>query len=154
MNKMMTRTFAAGVSLVLLAAPLAMAQPDQHADQHAPKAGDAGRPATAGHAPAGGHTTGPASREHTTPHVAAHTVAPDDNRGGPAGHGPVAVNHGGGHNWHSGSHYTGGRNVVDYNQYHLRRPPGGYEWVRDGNQFVLIVISSGIIASVLAANGY
>jgi hypothetical protein len=66
MNKMMTRTFAAGVSLVLLAAPLAMAQPDQHA----PKAGDAGRPATAGHAPAGGHTTGPASREHTTPHVA------------------------------------------------------------------------------------
>jgi Ni/Co efflux regulator RcnB len=149
-NKTLSRAFATGLSLAVLAAPLAMAQPDDHA----PKAGDTGRPATAGHAPAGGHETGPASREHTMAPMAPHGAAPDDNRGGPAGHGPVAANHGGPGNWHSGARYTGGRNVVDYNRYHLRRPPGGYEWVRDGNQFVLIAISSGIIASVLAANGY
>jgi Ni/Co efflux regulator RcnB len=72
-----------------------------------------------------------------------------DNRG------PAEANRGGGdHSWHTGSRYSGGRDVVDYNRYHLRRPPHGYEWVRDGNQFILIGISTGIIASVLAARGY
>jgi Ni/Co efflux regulator RcnB len=91
-----------------------------------------------------------ARREAPAPRMAAH--GPEENRGG--GFGRPEMGNRGGHDWHQGSRYTGGRNVVDYNRYHLRRPPGGYEWVRDGNQFVLIAISSGIIASVLAANGY
>jgi Ni/Co efflux regulator RcnB len=36
----------------------------------------------------------------------------------------------------------------------VQRPPSGYEYVRDGNQLVLISIASGVIASVLANSGY
>jgi Ni/Co efflux regulator RcnB len=36
----------------------------------------------------------------------------------------------------------------------VQRPPAGYEYVRDGNQLVLIAVASGIIASVLANSGY
>lgn len=40
---------------------------------------------------------------------------------------------------------------VDYRKYRgLRAPPRGYRWVRSDNDAVLIAISSGIIASVIA----
>jgi len=40
---------------------------------------------------------------------------------------------------------------VDWHQYHLRRPPSGYEWrLVDGN-YVLAAISTGVIASVVIA---
>lgn len=41
---------------------------------------------------------------------------------------------------------------IDYRQYHLRRPPAGYEWrLVDGN-YVMAAVATGIIASVVAAN--
>lgn len=40
---------------------------------------------------------------------------------------------------------------VDYRQYHLHRPPHGYEWrVVDGN-YVLAAVATGVIASVVIA---
>jgi Ni/Co efflux regulator RcnB len=53
-------------------------------------------------------------------------------------------------NWHQGDHYNGGRQTVDWHQHHLHQPPSGYEWVQSGNQFVLIAVTTGIIASIIA----
>ena len=40
---------------------------------------------------------------------------------------------------------------VDYRKYRgLRAPPRGYRWVRSDNDAVLVAISSGVIASVIA----
>lgn len=41
--------------------------------------------------------------------------------------------------------------VVDYHRYHLRRPGRGQHWVRVDNDYLLVGIASGIIASVVAA---
>ncbi|HZU64500.1 MAG TPA: RcnB family protein [Novosphingobium sp.] len=39
---------------------------------------------------------------------------------------------------------------LDYRAYHgLRRPPRGYHWVRNGDDALLIGITSGIVASVI-----
>jgi Ni/Co efflux regulator RcnB len=55
------------------------------------------------------------------------------------------------HNWHQGDRYNGNRVVVrDWGSHHLRQPPAGYEWVQNDNQYVLIAITSGIIASIIA----
>jgi Ni/Co efflux regulator RcnB len=41
---------------------------------------------------------------------------------------------------------------VDYHQYHLRRPPSGYEWrLVDGN-YVLAAVATGVIASIVVAS--
>jgi Ni/Co efflux regulator RcnB len=56
------------------------------------------------------------------------------------------------HAWRRGGYYNGPRYVVrggDYDRYHLRQPPHGYEWVQDGGQFVLIAVASGVIADIL-----
>lgn len=59
------------------------------------------------------------------------------------------------HHWQHGQHYTGSRRVVgNWNHYHLRQPPHGYEWVQDGSQFVLIAVASGVIADVLLNSAY
>jgi Ni/Co efflux regulator RcnB len=43
---------------------------------------------------------------------------------------------------------------VDYRQYHLRRPPNGYEWrMVDGN-YVLAAVATGVIASVVIASAH
>lgn len=40
---------------------------------------------------------------------------------------------------------------IDYRHYRgLRAPPRGYRWVRNGNDAVLVAISTGIVASVIA----
>jgi Ni/Co efflux regulator RcnB len=57
--------------------------------------------------------------------------------------------------WNKGERfdYRQARNyrvVSNYRQYHLRPAPRGYRWVQSGNDAVLIGITSGIIASVLA----
>ncbi|HVE21697.1 MAG TPA: RcnB family protein [Acidocella sp.] len=58
------------------------------------------------------------------------------------------------HQWRHGDRFTGHREVVsDWDRYHVRRPPAGYEWVHDGNQLVMIAIGTGLVASALA-NGY
>jgi Ni/Co efflux regulator RcnB len=46
--------------------------------------------------------------------------------------------------------YWGPRYYVhDWHRYHLRRPPRGYRWVRVGDEFLLVAISTGIIMDVL-----
>jgi Ni/Co efflux regulator RcnB len=42
------------------------------------------------------------------------------------------------------------RVIANARQYHLRDAPRGYRWVQSGNDAVLIGITSGIVASVLA----
>lgn len=60
-----------------------------------------------------------------------------------------------GHCWQNGQHFKGHREVVgDWHNYGLRQPPQGYEWVRDGNQFVLIAVASGIISSIILNSMY
>jgi Ni/Co efflux regulator RcnB len=40
---------------------------------------------------------------------------------------------------------------INYRQYRgLKAPPRGYHWVRSGNDALLVAISSGVIASVIA----
>ncbi|HEX9199231.1 MAG TPA: RcnB family protein [Acidobacteriaceae bacterium] len=41
---------------------------------------------------------------------------------------------------------------VDYNTYHLRRPPRGYEWREVDGNFVLAAVATGVVASIVAAN--
>jgi len=55
------------------------------------------------------------------------------------------------HDWRQGDRFTGDRRVItNWRDYHAHQPPPGYEWVQDGNQLVLISITSGVIADVLA----
>ncbi len=43
--------------------------------------------------------------------------------------------------------------VVDYHHHRgLYRPPSGYEWRRVDNNYVLVAIASGLIASIIASN--
>jgi Ni/Co efflux regulator RcnB len=57
--------------------------------------------------------------------------------------------------WRRGSRYYGPRVVYrDWGRYHLRRPPPGYEWVREGNRLVLIAAATGIIAELFSLPGY
>ncbi|PRD43333.1 transmembrane signal peptide protein [Phyllobacterium phragmitis] len=43
------------------------------------------------------------------------------------------------------------RNVVrDYGRHHLRKPARGQQWVRVNNDYLLISIASGVIASIVA----
>jgi Ni/Co efflux regulator RcnB len=157
MKRFYLNATAAGMALALLAAPLAMAQMQNHEDD------------THGASPS--HPT----MQHATPSHAAIPQQHMDQSHMAMQHGtmmaphedhaaPVPMEHNGmgpqhdmqhqasyGHQWHNGDRYNGGRNVVrNWNQYHLRQPPSGYEWVQDGGQFVLIAVASGIIADIIA----
>jgi Ni/Co efflux regulator RcnB len=44
--------------------------------------------------------------------------------------------------------YRGGV-IYDYGRYHLRRPPRGYYWVQEGDDFVLVAIATGLIFEVI-----
>ena len=49
--------------------------------------------------------------------------------------------------YHDRGHY------VDYRTYRLRAPPRGYQWVRtDDNNFAMVAITTGLIATLIAAN--
>jgi len=39
--------------------------------------------------------------------------------------------------------------IADYQRFHLRRPPRGYYWCRDGGEFMLIAAASGLIFEVI-----
>ena len=41
--------------------------------------------------------------------------------------------------------------VQDFGRYRLRRPPSGYNWVREGNEFLLVSSGSGLIFDVVPA---
>jgi Ni/Co efflux regulator RcnB len=66
--------------------------------------------------------------------------------------------HDNGHHWGRGQrmpreYYQDRSHYVDYRTYHLRRPPSGYRWVRtDDNNYAMVAIASGLIASIIAAN--
>jgi Ni/Co efflux regulator RcnB len=95
-------------------------------------------------------------------------LAQPENHGGPPGmeHEHGSDNHGGereaphaspGHHeamkshrdWHRGDRFEGHRYVLDWKRHHLRQPPRGYQWVHDGDQYVMIAIASGVIADVI-----
>lgn len=47
--------------------------------------------------------------------------------------------------------YAPNYGVIDYRHYRgLRRPPRGYHWVRSGDDALLVGITTGVIASVIA----
>lgn len=39
--------------------------------------------------------------------------------------------------------------VYDYHRYHLRPPPRGYYWYRDGDDFLLAAVATGLILDVI-----
>ena len=39
--------------------------------------------------------------------------------------------------------------VDDWRGHHLSAPPGGYQWVQSGNDYILVAIATGIIAQLL-----
>jgi Ni/Co efflux regulator RcnB len=42
--------------------------------------------------------------------------------------------------------------VVDYNTYHLKKPPSGYEWREVDGNYVMAAVATGVIASVVVAS--
>ncbi|MBU1377673.1 MAG: RcnB family protein [Alphaproteobacteria bacterium] len=59
------------------------------------------------------------------------------------------------HNWSKGqrlpAEYRGRGAYVDYRQHHLRQPPRGYQWVRVDNNYMMVALTSGLIASIIAS---
>jgi Ni/Co efflux regulator RcnB len=43
-----------------------------------------------------------------------------------------------------------GHYVTDYRTYRLREPPRGYRWVRADNDFILVAVTTGLIADIVA----
>lgn len=62
------------------------------------------------------------------------------------------------HRWARGerlpsNYYQDRSHYVDYRAYHLRAPPRGYRWVRtEDNNYALVALTTGLIASIIAAN--
>jgi Ni/Co efflux regulator RcnB len=75
----------------------------------------------------------------------------DQNRG-------YGNGHDNGHHWARGqrlprAYYQDRSHYVDYRAHHLRAPPRGYRWVQtDDNNFAMVAITTGLIASLIAAN--
>ncbi len=151
------KTILAGVAAIALTAVPAMAQDDHHDDAHpadhaAPAHQDA-RPAA--RAPVQNHvvqnhvTENHVTDNHITDnHVTENHVV--ENHG--AVHDVPHPAGGGSHHWAQGGHYTGNRVVIsDWGHHpHLYSPPIGYEWVQDDDgEFVLIALSTGIIANIV-----
>ncbi|MBH1999772.1 MAG: RcnB family protein [Sphingomonadaceae bacterium] len=60
------------------------------------------------------------------------------------------------HRWAKGQRFdrrqaSNYRVVNNYRDYRLSAPPRGYQWVRSGNDAVLIAITSGIIGAVIGS---
>jgi len=52
--------------------------------------------------------------------------------------------------WKKGGKYSGkGSRISNYRQHNLKAPPEGHRWVRDGNDFLLVAIGTGVIASIV-----
>jgi Ni/Co efflux regulator RcnB len=122
MQRFFTSVLTAGLVSSMLAAPLAMAQPQPpgppHDEQH----------------------------RQPPPHEQVSHDQPAHMAQRPPEHHIAQQTH----QWRHGDHYSGQRRVVtDWSRYHARQPPAGYEWVQDGSQLVLISIASGVIADVL-----
>jgi len=83
--------------------------------------------------------------------VSAQPMGGPDRHGPPGGPGgpPTAAYRPGGR---LPKQYWGRQNEVDWHAHHLRQPPRGYHWVRNGNNYVLAAVATGLIASIIAAN--
>lgn len=46
-----------------------------------------------------------------------------------------------------------GARTIDYRHYHLRQPPRGYEWRQRNDQFILVAVATGLIASIILSTG-
>ena len=64
--------------------------------------------------------------------------------------------HGGGRHWGRGQRLDGRygayQPVDDWRAQRLAAPRRGYHWVRSGDDYVLAAVTTGLIASVIAAN--
>ena len=61
------------------------------------------------------------------------------------------------HRWARGqrldrTYYSDRSHYIDYRAHHLRAPPRGYQWVRADNDYALVALTTGLIASIVAAN--
>jgi Ni/Co efflux regulator RcnB len=154
MKRFYLASVSAGFALTLMGSPLAMAQDDQHngsthnqPNTHVESNNVPGHKETQHGTPPNMRVVNHGAPSQQNVHV--------ENHGAPMqGHGaPVQQRAEASHQWRNGDHYTGSRTVVDnWSHYHLRQPPSGYEWVQDNNQFVLIAVTSGVIASIIAAS--
>ncbi len=50
------------------------------------------------------------------------------------------------------SEYRTRGHYVDYRRHHLRAPPRGYQWVQVDNNYVMVALATGLIASIIASN--
>jgi Ni/Co efflux regulator RcnB len=60
------------------------------------------------------------------------------------------------HQWARGErlpsyYYTDRGYYVDYRVYHLSQPPRGYRWVRVDDNYALVALTTGLIASIIAS---
>jgi Ni/Co efflux regulator RcnB len=120
----MKRLLSAVLAVSLLGGTAAMAQPD-HQDNRDNRGGyDQGRghDQSGGYGQARGHQDGPQYR-----HWARGQRLPP-------------------------TYYNDRGHYIDYRAHHLRRPPRGYQWVEADNNYALVALTSGLIASVIAAN--
>jgi Ni/Co efflux regulator RcnB len=74
------------------------------------------------------------------------------------GHPGWGRDQGAAHHWNRGERmgYNDWRGAqpVDYRAHHLRAPPRGYEWRESNGQYVLAAVATGLIASIILANGH
>lgn len=84
---------------------------------------------------------------------------PDHGRPGPEGRTMAMQERGAGpdHNFRRGGRlpreYRNNTYVVnDWRGHHLNAPPRGYHWVQTGGDYVLVAITTGIIAQILLGN--
>jgi Ni/Co efflux regulator RcnB len=57
--------------------------------------------------------------------------------------------------WRNGQKYSSWKRhqpIRDYGRYGLRRPGPGQEWIRVGNDYVLVSVLSGLIFGAIAAH--
>jgi Ni/Co efflux regulator RcnB len=50
------------------------------------------------------------------------------------------------------SEYRTRGHYVDYRRHHLRAPPRGYQWVQVNNDYMMVALATGLIASIIIAN--
>jgi Ni/Co efflux regulator RcnB len=56
--------------------------------------------------------------------------------------------------WRNGQKYSNWKRhrSVDWRRHHLRQPARGQQWIRVGNDYLLVSILSGVIAGIAVAN--
>lgn len=119
----MKRILTAALALSLLSGTAALAQPDRHDDRR-------------------GYSQG---RDDYRDRGDRH-----DNRDYGRNRG-----HDRGHHWARGqrlprSYYVDRTYYIDHRAHHLRAPPRGYRWVEVDNNYAMVALATGLIASIVA----